>query len=144
MEEQVVYSQAPAGTFNWAPVAALIALPAAVAAFLLRKGEQQLELPLHKAKIATAGLAASAVMASGAMMPMPAAAAGVIGLNISNFYTHSPIDISGLTPCAESKKFQKNLKKEVKALEKREKLYEAGSAPYLALEATKVSSFLLI
>lgn len=121
MEEQVVYSQAPAGTFNWAPVAALIALPAAVAAFLLRKGEQQLELPLHKAKIATAGLAASAVMASGAMMPMPAAAA----------------DISGLTPCAESKKFQKNLKKEVKALEKREKLYEAGSAPYLALEATK-------
>jgi photosystem I subunit 3 len=55
------------------------------------------------------------------MMPMPAQAA----------------EIGGLTPCAESKKFQKNLKKEVKAIEKREKLYEPGSEPYLALEATK-------
>jgi|Transcript_1680 photosystem I subunit 3 len=109
-------------TFNWAPVAALIALPAALAAFLLRRPQsQETELPLvNKMKVAGAGLAASAVLASST--PMPAMAAE---------------NISGLTPCAESKKFQKTLKKEIKTLEKREKLYEPGSAPYLALESTK-------
>jgi photosystem I subunit 3 len=81
-----------------------------------------LEAPFTNAKLATAGLAASAVMASGAMVAGPAYAAE---------------KVAGLTPCAESSKFQKVLKKEVKALEKREKLYEPGSAPYLALEATK-------
>lgn len=45
-------------------------------------------------------------------------------------------DISGLTPCAESKAFAKLKKKEVKALEKRLKNYEAGSAPALAIQAT--------
>jgi len=109
-----VFAEAPQASFSWAPVAALIALPTAVAAFLLRQSDS-------KAKLATAGLAASAVMASGAMMPMPAEAAAV----------------GSLVPCAESAKFNKNLKKEIKALEKREKLYEVGSAPYQALEATK-------
>jgi photosystem I subunit 3 len=111
--EQAIYTDAPAASFNWGPVAALIAVPTAIAAFLLRRSETT--------KLAGAGLAASAVLATGAMMPMPAQAA----------------EIGGLTPCAESKKFQKNLKKEVKAIEKREKLYEPGSEPYLALEATK-------
>jgi len=45
--------------------------------------------------------------------------------------------VSGLVPCAESKAFNKQLKKEIKSLEKREKLYEVGSDPYNALEATK-------
>jgi photosystem I subunit 3 len=119
-------NEIPQQSFNWAPVAALIALPTAVAALLLRKADGQkaedLEAPLMNAKLATAGLAASAVMASSAMLAPPAYAAQ---------------GVAGLVPCAESAKFQKNLKKEVKALEKREKLYEVGSAPYQALEATK-------
>lgn len=45
-------------------------------------------------------------------------------------------DISGLTPCSESKAFAKRKKNEVKGLTKRLKQYEAGSAPALALNAT--------
>eukprot|EP01024_Parvocaulis_polyphysoides_P012495 TRINITY_DN1452_c1_g1_i1.p2 TRINITY_DN1452_c1_g1~~TRINITY_DN1452_c1_g1_i1.p2 ORF type:complete len:240 (-),score=57.24 TRINITY_DN1452_c1_g1_i1:189-908(-) len=45
-------------------------------------------------------------------------------------------DLAGLTPCSESKAFAKVQKKEVKGLEKRQKLYEKDSAPYLALQAT--------
>lgn len=45
-------------------------------------------------------------------------------------------DISGLTPCSESKAFAKRQKNELKTLNKRLKLYEAGSAPALALQAT--------
>jgi len=45
-------------------------------------------------------------------------------------------DISGLTPCAESKAFAKRQKAEVKNLQKRLKNYEADSAPALALNAT--------
>lgn len=45
-------------------------------------------------------------------------------------------DISGLTPCSESKAFAKRKKNEVKALQKRLKQYEADSAPALALQAT--------
>jgi photosystem I subunit 3 len=45
-------------------------------------------------------------------------------------------DVSGLTPCADSKAFAKRKKNEVKALQKRLKQYEAGSAPAIALQAT--------
>ncbi|KAL4534634.1 hypothetical protein Ndes2526B_g05568 [Nannochloris sp. 'desiccata'] len=45
-------------------------------------------------------------------------------------------DVAGLTPCSESKAFAKRKKNEVKALNKRLKQYEAGSAPALALNAT--------
>jgi photosystem I subunit 3 len=45
-------------------------------------------------------------------------------------------DIAGLTPCSESKAFAKRKKNEIKALQKRLKQYEAGSAPALALNAT--------
>ncbi|GIM02381.1 hypothetical protein Vretimale_7261, partial [Volvox reticuliferus] len=45
-------------------------------------------------------------------------------------------DISGLTPCSESKAYAKLQKKELKGLEKRLKQYEADSAPALALKAT--------
>lgn len=45
-------------------------------------------------------------------------------------------DVAGLTPCSESKAFAKRKKTEVKALNKRLKQYEAGSAPALALNAT--------
>jgi len=46
-------------------------------------------------------------------------------------------DVSGLTKCSESKQFAKRQKNELKALDKRLKLYEEGSAPALALQATK-------
>merc|ERR1719387_2733463 len=45
-------------------------------------------------------------------------------------------DISGLTPCSESKAFAKQKKQELKALQKRLSKYEAGSAPSIALKAT--------
>ncbi|KAI8469080.1 MAG: chloroplast photosystem I reaction center subunit III [Monoraphidium minutum] len=45
-------------------------------------------------------------------------------------------DIAGLTPCSESKAYQKRLKNEVKGLTKRLKNYEADSAPALAIKAT--------
>lgn len=45
-------------------------------------------------------------------------------------------DIAGLTPCSESKAYQKRLKNELKGLNKRLKQYEADSAPALALKAT--------
>lgn len=45
-------------------------------------------------------------------------------------------DVAGLTPCKESKAFAKRKKQEIKKLEQRLKLYEAGSAPALALQAT--------
>eukprot|EP01025_Chloroclados_australasicus_P005383 TRINITY_DN1159_c1_g1_i1.p1 TRINITY_DN1159_c1_g1~~TRINITY_DN1159_c1_g1_i1.p1 ORF type:complete len:276 (+),score=19.23 TRINITY_DN1159_c1_g1_i1:113-829(+) len=46
------------------------------------------------------------------------------------------MDLAGLTPCSESKAFDKQRKKEVKSLQKRQKLYEVDSAPYLALQTT--------
>lgn len=46
-------------------------------------------------------------------------------------------DVAGLTPCNESKAFKKREKQAVKSLDRRLKQYEAGSAPALALEATK-------
>eukprot|EP00239_Pterosperma_sp_CCMP1384_P001010 CAMPEP_0197852784 /NCGR_PEP_ID=MMETSP1438-20131217/21391_1 /TAXON_ID=1461541 /ORGANISM="Pterosperma sp., Strain CCMP1384" /LENGTH=231 /DNA_ID=CAMNT_0043466963 /DNA_START=120 /DNA_END=815 /DNA_ORIENTATION=- len=45
-------------------------------------------------------------------------------------------DVAGLTPCAQSKAFKKREKQELKALTRRMKNYEEGSAPALALEAT--------
>jgi len=45
-------------------------------------------------------------------------------------------DISGLTPCSESKAYAKRLKNELKTLTKRAKQYDPESAPALALKAT--------
>ncbi|KAL3702316.1 hypothetical protein R1sor_020338 [Riccia sorocarpa] len=45
-------------------------------------------------------------------------------------------DVAGLTPCKESKAFAKREKNEIKALEKRLKLYGPESAPSLAIKAT--------
>merc|ERR1719387_1906372 len=45
-------------------------------------------------------------------------------------------DISGLTPCSESKAFAKQKKQELKALQKRLSKYEAGSSPAIALKST--------
>lgn len=45
-------------------------------------------------------------------------------------------DISGLTPCKESKAFAKREKQEIKKLESRLKQYAADSAPALALNST--------
>jgi len=46
-------------------------------------------------------------------------------------------DIAGLTPCSKSKAFAKREKAALKTLDKRLKQYEEGSAPALALNATK-------
>merc|ERR1719321_1674937 len=54
----------------------------------------------------------------------------------ASFGLYSKADISGLTPCSESKAFAKRKKQEVKELQKRVKKYEADSAPALALKAT--------
>ncbi|XAR62809.1 Photosystem I [Bertholletia excelsa] len=45
-------------------------------------------------------------------------------------------DISGLTPCKESKQFQKREKQQLKKLESSLKLYAPDSAPALAIKAT--------
>merc|ERR1719420_54287 len=45
-------------------------------------------------------------------------------------------EISGLTPCAQSKSFSKRKKQELKDLEKRMKKYKADSSPAIALKAT--------
>eukprot|EP01025_Chloroclados_australasicus_P009656 TRINITY_DN1369_c0_g1_i1.p2 TRINITY_DN1369_c0_g1~~TRINITY_DN1369_c0_g1_i1.p2 ORF type:complete len:256 (-),score=27.93 TRINITY_DN1369_c0_g1_i1:220-933(-) len=63
-------------------------------------------------------------------------AALAMGFGLGTVETAVAADLSGLTPCSESKAFDKQRKKEVKALQKRQKLYEANSAPYLALQAT--------
>lgn len=59
--------------------------------------------------------------------------AGVVGFGSVDA---AKADIAGLTPCSESKAYAKRLKNEVKGLNKRLKLYEADSAPALALKAT--------
>lgn len=43
-------------------------------------------------------------------------------------------DVAGLTPCKDSKEFQRRLDQSVKKLETRVKKYDAGSPPALALE----------
>eukprot|EP01025_Chloroclados_australasicus_P043934 TRINITY_DN471_c0_g1_i2.p2 TRINITY_DN471_c0_g1~~TRINITY_DN471_c0_g1_i2.p2 ORF type:complete len:240 (+),score=20.24 TRINITY_DN471_c0_g1_i2:224-943(+) len=65
-----------------------------------------------------------------------AGAALAIGFGLGVVDTSLAADLSGLTPCVESKAFDKQRKKEIKTLQKRQKLYEADSAPYLALQAT--------
>lgn len=61
------------------------------------------------------------------------ALAAVIGTSIPDA---AFADVAGLTPCKESKAFAKREKQEVNKLKKRLKLYEADSAPALALQAT--------
>ncbi|CAI0392510.1 unnamed protein product [Linum tenue] len=65
----------------------------------------------------TAALALSSILLSAA--PLPAAA-----------------DISGLTPCKDSKQFAKREKQSLKKLESSLKLYAPDSAPALAIKAT--------
>jgi len=67
-----------------------------------------------KAAVPALGLAAAAVIATGAL-------AGPVG--------PAHADISGLTKCSKNKAFAKREKKEIKDLERRQKLYEEGSAP---------------
>ncbi|KAL2326361.1 hypothetical protein Fmac_025419 [Flemingia macrophylla] len=67
-------------------------------------------------KALSAAVALSSILLSA---PMPAAA-----------------DISGLTPCKESKQFAKREKQSIKKLESSLKLYAADSAPALAIKAS--------
>ncbi|PIA25373.1 hypothetical protein AQUCO_11800037v1 [Aquilegia coerulea] len=61
-------------------------------------------------------------------------------LALSSILLSSPLpasaDISGLTPCKESKQFAKREKQQIKKLESALKLYAPDSAPALALQAT--------
>lgn len=66
-----------------------------------------------------------------------ALATAVAASTLTALPEHANADVAGLTPCAQSKAYKKVEKKEVKALDKRMKQYEPGSAPALALEATK-------
>merc|ERR550514_118092 len=59
--------------------------------------------------------------------------AGILSVN---FCDYSKADISGLTPCSQSKAFAKRKKQEVKELQKRMTKYEAESAPFIALKTT--------
>jgi hypothetical protein len=54
-----------------------------------------------------------------------------------NVYGGQPLPSERLVPCKESKAFAKRQKQALKELEKREKKYEDGSVPFLALESTK-------
>ena len=81
-------------------------------------GENETDAPAQFVKsLAALSLAASVSM--GAIVAEPARA-----------------DVAGLTPCSQSAAFDKRQKKEVKNLEKRQKKYDADSAPYLALQDT--------
>lgn len=62
-------------------------------------------------------------------------------LALSSILVSAPIapasaDIAGLTPCKESKQFDKREKQEIKKLEQSLKLYAPDSAPALAINAT--------
>ncbi|EYU19061.1 hypothetical protein ABFS82_13G186600 [Erythranthe guttata] len=62
-------------------------------------------------------------------------------LALSSIILSAPVlpasaDISGLTPCKESKQFAKREKQEIKKLESSLKLYAPDSAPALAINAT--------
>ncbi|KAI4306345.1 hypothetical protein L6164_029632 [Bauhinia variegata] len=61
-------------------------------------------------------------------------------LALSSILVSAPLpavaDISGLTPCKESKQFAKREKQALKKLESSLKLYEPDSAPALAIKAT--------
>lgn len=62
-------------------------------------------------------------------------------LAISSIILSAPVlpasaDISGLTPCKDSKQFAKREKQEIKKLESSLKLYAPNSAPALAIKAT--------
>ncbi|KAK4421005.1 Photosystem I reaction center subunit III, chloroplastic [Sesamum alatum] len=62
-------------------------------------------------------------------------------LAISSIILSAPVlpasaDISGLTPCKDSKQFAKREKQEIKKLESSLKLYAPDSAPALAIKAT--------
>lgn len=74
--------------------------------------------PPSTMKALSAALALSSILLSSA--PVPPAMA----------------DISGLTPCKESKQFAKREKQQIKKLESSLKLYAPGSAPALAINAT--------
>ncbi|XP_071706473.1 photosystem I reaction center subunit III, chloroplastic-like [Rutidosis leptorrhynchoides] len=70
-------------------------------------------------KAMSAALAISSILVSSTVPALPAAA-----------------DISGLTPCKESKQFAKREKQQLKKLENSLKLYAPDSAPALAIKAT--------
>ena len=72
-----------------------------------------------KLKALSAALALSSILVSSTVPALPASA-----------------DISGLTPCKESKQFAKREKQSLKKLESSLKLYAPDSAPALAIKAT--------
>lgn len=92
--------------------------------------------PVKRVVVAKCSSEASPVM-EGARKAATALAVATLATSVS-YADVAPAhaDVAGLTPCSESKPYQKRLKNEVKALNKRLKQYEPGSAPALALEAS--------
>eukprot|EP00208_Stichococcus_sp_RCC1054_P003718 CAMPEP_0206137584 /NCGR_PEP_ID=MMETSP1473-20131121/2680_1 /ASSEMBLY_ACC=CAM_ASM_001109 /TAXON_ID=1461547 /ORGANISM="Stichococcus sp, Strain RCC1054" /LENGTH=237 /DNA_ID=CAMNT_0053530737 /DNA_START=75 /DNA_END=788 /DNA_ORIENTATION=+ len=84
-----------------------------------------------------ARLACSAQKEDRPQLPNMLAAAALAAAVSLGTVDAAQADVSGLTKCSESKQFAKRQKNELKALDKRLKLYEEGSAPALALQATK-------
>jgi photosystem I subunit 3 len=86
-----------------------------------------------------ATISCSAKEASAKAVAVAAAAAVAFAAPMvapSEAYARDVQPYAGLTPCKKNKAFDKRLKGEVKALEKRLKKYDPDSAPALALKAT--------
>lgn len=91
-----------------------------------------------KPKLPTSIICSASPNDSEAVTPLKAFSAA---LALSSILLSTPVlpasaDISGLTPCKESKQFAKREKQQLKKLESSLKLYEPESAPALALKAT--------
>ncbi|TKY55048.1 Photosystem I reaction center subunit III [Spatholobus suberectus] len=90
--------------------------PATAATIVCSSNPEKSSNVSSELKAFSAALALSSILLSA---PLPAAA-----------------DISGLTPCKESKQFAKREKQSIKKLESSLKLYEPESAPALAIKAS--------
>ncbi|GLT59109.1 hypothetical protein SLA2020_319480 [Shorea laevis] len=77
---------------------------------------------------------------NGSTPPVSSLQAFSAALALSSILLSAPLpavaDISGLTPCKESKQFAKREKQQIKKLESSLKLYAPDSAPALAIKAT--------
>ncbi|GER36825.1 photosystem I reaction center subunit III [Striga asiatica] len=78
----------------------------------------------------------AAVTTSSSQLKAFSAALALSSIVLSAPVLPASADISGLTPCKESKQFAKREKQEIKKLESSLKLYAPDSAPALAIQAT--------
>jgi photosystem I subunit 3 len=83
--------------------------------------------------VCSAETPSSSLAATSGKFAAALALAAVVGTSMPDF---ASADVAGLTPCKDSKAFEKREKQEVKKLTSRLKQYTEGSAPALALNAT--------